>query len=65
MTGKPVVAYPNSGEEWNARTRGWHGSASGPAGLARGWLADGARLVGGCCRVGPAQIAALAAELTA
>ncbi|MFF1795028.1 homocysteine S-methyltransferase family protein [Kitasatospora sp. NPDC058263] len=28
-----------------------------------GWLADGARLVGGCCRVGPREIAALAAEV--
>jgi homocysteine S-methyltransferase len=29
------------------------------AALAPQWVAAGARLVGGCCRVGPADIAAL------
>ena len=64
-TGKPAVVYPNSGEVWDAGARGW----SGPAGLrpedARGWAAAGARLIGGCCRVGPEDIAALAAALNA
>ncbi len=67
VTGKPVVAYPNSGERWDAATRSWRGAPVSPAdfaGLARGWLADGARLLGGCCRVGPPQIAALAALVT-
>ncbi|GAB2742809.1 homocysteine S-methyltransferase [Kitasatospora kifunensis] len=64
VTGKPVVAYPNSGEQWVAADRRWHGAARGPAADAPGWVADGARLVGGCCRVGPAQIAELAARLT-
>ncbi|MCC9310203.1 homocysteine S-methyltransferase [Kitasatospora sp. RB6PN24] len=62
VTGKPVVAYPNSGERWGAG--GWRGAAEGPARFAGGWLADGARLVGGCCRVGPEQIAELAAVVT-
>jgi Homocysteine S-methyltransferase len=30
------------------------------AGLARQWIAAGARIVGGCCRVGPSDIAAIA-----
>jgi homocysteine S-methyltransferase len=30
---------------------------------AAAWVAAGARLVGGCCRVGPAEIAALADAL--
>ncbi|HJX43829.1 MAG TPA: homocysteine S-methyltransferase family protein [Geodermatophilus sp.] len=30
-----------------------------------GWVRAGARLVGGCCRVGPAGIAAIAATLPA
>jgi S-methylmethionine-dependent homocysteine/selenocysteine methylase len=64
VTGKPVVAYPNSGEQWVAADRRWHGAARGPAADAPGWVADGARLVGGCCQVGPAQIAELAARLT-
>jgi S-methylmethionine-dependent homocysteine/selenocysteine methylase len=29
----------------------------------RGWVAAGARLVGGCCRVGPEQITAVAGAL--
>ncbi|WP_344442623.1 homocysteine S-methyltransferase [Kitasatospora nipponensis] len=65
VTGKPVVVYPNSGERWQPASRSWQGRALGPAPLAAGWVRDGARLVGGCCRVGPAAIAELAAELTA
>ncbi|PYC82210.1 homocysteine S-methyltransferase [Streptomyces tateyamensis] len=61
VTGKPVVAYPNSGERWDGA--GWTGRAAGPARYARDWVAAGARLVGGCCRVGPAQIAELAEAL--
>lgn len=64
VTGKPVVAYPNSGERWVAANRSWHGAGRGPAADAPGWVADGARLVGGCCRVGPDRIAELAARLT-
>lgn len=63
--GKPVVVYPNSGEEWDAVHKSWHGDGSLLAGEIAGWLADGARLVGGCCRVRPAEIAKLAAELSA
>jgi homocysteine S-methyltransferase len=64
-TGKPVVVYPNSGERWEARDGTWHGvpAAQSLASLAPRWVAAGARLVGGCCRVGPDQIAALKAAL--
>ncbi|WP_263251777.1 homocysteine S-methyltransferase [Saccharopolyspora rosea] len=62
ITGKPVVAYPNSGESWDARRRAWTGPATFSASRAREWYAAGARLIGGCCRVGPAEIAALARE---
>jgi homocysteine S-methyltransferase len=61
--GLPVVVYPNSGERWDTReARGgrWVGEATDVAGLASRWIADGARLVGGCCRVGPKAIAAIA-----
>lgn len=59
---KPVLVYPNSGETWNAVTRTWHGEAN-PAhfgALASDWFAAGAQAVGGCCRTGPAHIAAVA-----
>jgi homocysteine S-methyltransferase len=64
-TGKPVVVYPNSGEVWDAARKSWHGTGSSLAGEVAGWVADGARLVGGCCRVLPAEISMMAAELTA
>ncbi|MEU6382587.1 homocysteine S-methyltransferase [Streptomyces bauhiniae] len=59
VTGKPVVAYPNSGETWNARTRTWDDSPT----LDPAFSAAGARLVGGCCRVGPETITAIARSL--
>ncbi|MEU9609281.1 homocysteine S-methyltransferase [Streptomyces sp. NPDC048057] len=65
-TGKPVVVYPNSGETWDAQTRDWRdgGVGSGIDPLrVRGWLASGARLVGGCCRVGPDVVADVAGAL--
>jgi homocysteine S-methyltransferase len=60
VTGKPVVVYPNSGERWDAVARAWRGGAAYDPARVRDWLASGARLVGGCCRVGPEQIAELA-----
>jgi homocysteine S-methyltransferase len=65
-TGKPVVVYPNSGERWVAGEERWQGlpESKGLAALAPQWIAAGARLVGGCCRVGPDQIAALTCAVT-
>ncbi|MGC7094686.1 homocysteine S-methyltransferase [Amycolatopsis lurida] len=58
VSGKPVVVYPNSGQEWDAETRTWRGEpAFGPV---EDWIGQGARLIGGCCQVGPDQIRALA-----
>jgi homocysteine S-methyltransferase len=59
--GKPVIVYPNSGEHWDARRGAWVGPSQWRAGLAPRWIAAGARIIGGCCRVGPAGIAELAA----
>ncbi|MEU2157199.1 homocysteine S-methyltransferase [Streptomyces sp. NPDC019396] len=59
-TGKPVVVYPNSGERWDAAAGRWHGRTTFDPARARGWQAAGARLIGGCCRVGPERVAALA-----
>jgi homocysteine S-methyltransferase len=56
--GKPVVAYPNSGESWDAAARRWTGQPG--VGDVSGWLAAGARLVGGCCRVRPDDVRAIA-----
>jgi homocysteine S-methyltransferase len=63
VTGKPVVAYPNSDERWNAGGRRWEGGTAFDPGLATRWQESGARLIGGCCRVGPDSVAAIAAAL--
>ncbi len=60
--GKPIIAYPNSGERWDAGA--WTGPRRFSAGLATRWVAAGARIVGGCCRVGPSDIADLARTLS-
>ena len=64
-TSLPIVAYPNSGEEWDAAARRWLPATvpSRLADAAPGWIAGGARLVGGCCRTGPADIRRLRAVL--
>jgi len=64
VTGKPGVAYPNSGEGWDASSRAWAGGSSYDVDLAAGWVAAGASYVGGCCRVGPETIAALTEAVT-
>lgn len=61
VTDKPVVVYPNSGEQWDAKNRRWMGDAGFPDRLVREWIDAGARLIGGCCRVGPTQISRIAA----
>jgi homocysteine S-methyltransferase len=65
VTGKSLVAYPNSGESWDPSARRWAGGSRFDASLARGWVEAGASYVGGCCRVGPRDIAALAAVVRA
>jgi homocysteine S-methyltransferase len=58
-SGKPVVAYPNSGERWDASARAWIGSVTFRSEDVQEWISTGARLVGGCCRVGPTAIRAI------
>lgn len=59
-TSLPIVVYPNSGERFEGG--GWQGPTTTDGDLvaaAAGWHAAGARIIGGCCRTGPAEIAAL------
>jgi homocysteine S-methyltransferase len=62
-TDMPVVVYPNSGEGWDAATRSWTGRPGISPDDVPAWLAAGARLLGGCCRVRPQDIAAIATAL--
>jgi homocysteine S-methyltransferase len=64
-TGLPGVAYPNRGESWDNASHTWAGSDTFAPGEVRGWIAAGAHLVGGCCRVGPDDIRAVAREVGA
>ncbi len=66
-TDKPVVVYPNSGESWDARQRCWtrtpHLAAFDQ--MAGDWYGLGARLIGGCCRIGPGTVSKVRARLEA
>lgn len=65
-SGKPAVAYPNSGETWDEATGAWRGDGPGVSvQAARRWAAAGAEWIGGCCRVTSADIATLADGLAA
>jgi homocysteine S-methyltransferase len=61
--GRPAVVYPNSGEGWDAVGRTWVATDVSPHFPVDRWVKDGARLVGGCCRVTPDDIAAMADQL--
>ncbi|MER6690854.1 homocysteine S-methyltransferase [Streptomyces minutiscleroticus] len=63
VTGRPVVVYPNSGERWDARARAWRGRSTFAPERVTEWVRAGARLIGGCCRVGPATVAGIAETL--
>jgi homocysteine S-methyltransferase len=63
VTGKPVVAYPNSGERWDAVRRCWTGPSHFDADAVTGWFDAGTRLIGGCCRVTPEAVGAVSDTL--
>jgi homocysteine S-methyltransferase len=62
-TSKPLIAYPNGGDAWDATARRWVPSdvdnGFDPV-AAAGWRDLGVAWLGGCCGTGPAEIAALA-----
>lgn len=59
---KKIIVYPNSGERYNITNRSWEGKIKTKhmEEMARGWLREGADIIGGCCRVGPKQIKIIA-----
>jgi homocysteine S-methyltransferase len=74
-TSRPLIAYPNGGDRWDARARRWvtddegdrPGAGDAPSGFdavaVASWTALGASWLGGCCGTRPADIAALASAL--
>ena len=66
-TSRPLVAYPNSGESYDASSKQWRGEQNVVpfAEQTSRWYTEGARLIGGCCRTGPDDIRRAALSLTA
>jgi homocysteine S-methyltransferase len=62
VTSKPIIVYPNSGEQWDALHRCWQGDGQLQAfgELAGRWRSAGAQWIGGCCRTGPEHVRAVA-----
>lgn len=58
----PFIAYPNSGEVFDGHARSWTGTPSLTFWVdqASQWIAEGASVIGGCCRTRPSHIAAFA-----
>jgi len=66
-TEKPIIVYPNSGEQYNVARRAWEG-APAPIDWAEAsveWSRLGAAGIGGCCRVGPDDISEVRRRLIA
>ncbi|CEM20965.1 unnamed protein product [Vitrella brassicaformis CCMP3155] len=62
-----LIAYPNSGEQWDTHTHSWCGPRGGGAGgladYVGGWVDGGVSVVGGCCRTFPDDIALMRSRL--
>lgn len=64
--GKYIVVYPNSGEVYNADEKSWSGSLE-PFECGKDaeiWYKNGAKLIGGCCRLGPEHIKVIQENLS-
>ena len=60
-----IVVYPNSGESYDAAQKKWFGTSE-PLDFANAaitWQANGAKLIGGCCRTRPAHVRAMRSAL--
>lgn len=60
-TSKPIIVYPNSGEEYDAKIKQWNEVASCNqfSISTQRWYEEGAKIIGGCCRTKPEDIRAL------
>jgi homocysteine S-methyltransferase len=54
---------PSGTPTWDAAARAWTGRSTFTTEEVTGWERAGARLIGGCCRVGPQAVAAIAATV--
>lgn len=59
LTSKPLIVYPNSGEEYDPTTKQWHKNHHHNCTFANQldtWIKLGAKLIGGCCQTTPEDI---------
>ncbi len=63
VTGLPAVAYPNRGGTWDSASKTWSYGDAVDLDLVDAWVGAGARYVGGCCGLGPADIGTLSRRL--
>ena len=61
VSGIPLIVYPNHGREWDAVARCWIGDSMSISTVetVKRWVDLGARFIGGCCGIGPEDIAHL------
>jgi len=64
-TDTPLLGYPNRGEQWDAEAHCWRAGTGETdfAHAAEQWYRAGARLIGGCCRTTPHDIAQIKEKL--
>lgn len=59
-TRKPIVVYPNSGRQWDAKSRQWLGTSHlEPNAMVSEWRREGAQWIGGCCGTTPEDVACI------
>ncbi|WP_412099292.1 homocysteine S-methyltransferase [Corynebacterium aurimucosum] len=66
-TDKPLLACPNSGEYWDHGAHDWQPAPAGAMSLTEAAVEfhdAGVSLLGGCCRVGPAEIRQLRSAIS-
>jgi len=58
---KKIIVYPNSGEVYDPESKTWSDTTHSVAfkAMNKEWLRLGADIIGGCCRIGPHEIATL------
>ena len=61
VSSTPYVVYPNSGRKWDATNKVWIGTneVGFADNLVKEWIELGAQFIGGCCGIGPNEIASL------
>ena len=68
LTAKPLIVYPNSGEQYDPITKQWHKDHQHNCTFDNQlpvWIKLGAKLIGGCCQTTPNDIAQIAHYLKA